>query len=144
MLTWIFLSCIISLQYLYLHWNNEAIIGIINILLMLISITFMHTQLFHIRTFFISFWFEGLVTSSFNLLNLQCHAPGAHQGMGEEEGGLRGGVFSFDLVFLFFSWGGAGHVQSVYATPSLMTIMDWVKRSKVYFWWLYKIWILVK
>lgn len=40
MLTWIFLSCIISLQYLYLQWNNEAIIGINNILLMLISITF--------------------------------------------------------------------------------------------------------
>lgn len=144
MLTWVFLSCIISLQYLYLHWNNEAIIGINNILLIWFQLhshpTFSYQNILHI--FLI--WRITVVTSSFNLLNLQCHAPGAHQGMGEEEGGLRGGVFSFDLVFLFFSWGGAGHVQSVYATPSLMTIMDWVKRSKVYFWWLYKIWILVK
>lgn len=52
MLTWIFLSCIISLQYLYLHWNNEAIIGINNILLIWFQLhshpTFSYQNILHI------------------------------------------------------------------------------------------------
>lgn len=91
---------------------------------MQISIAFtVDTQLFfYIRTFFISYLIDLV----------QCYAPDAHPGIFR---GLGEGVFSFDLLFSFFTdWSWGEHVQSLYATLSLMTIMNRVKGSNVYFW----------